>query len=249
MAEIAVRTASVLHNKHIAPNVFRLEVEGSFRAKPGQFYMLRSWRHDPLLFRPMSVFDRTEESLSFLCATRGRGTDLLSRLSAGDGLTLLGPLGNSWERIDERIALIGGGTGIAPLYYTAKYFAAKDRSAAIDIYLGFRGRPFLQEEFAQVAQRVYRSSESGEGGEEGLITEIFNPSGYDTCYACGPPAMLAALSKVCQGAGIPLFVSLEERIACGIGACLGCAVRTRKGMKRVCKDGPVFRAEEVFFDG
>lgn len=243
MDEIAVRTALVLHNRQIAPNVFLLEVEGSFTAKPGQFYMLRAWSRDPLLFRPMSVFDRTGESLSFLCAIQGQGTDLLRRLAPGDGLTLFGPLGNGWERLGERVALIGGGAGIAPLYYTAKLFTATD------VYLGFQGKPFLQEEFAQVAGRVHLSSETGEGGKEGLVTEIFQPGGYDACYACGPHVMLAALNKVCREEGIPLFVSLEERIACGIGACLGCAVITTAGMKRVCKDGPVFRAEEVFFDG
>lgn len=243
MDEIAVRRAPVLANEQVAPDIFLLKVEGSFPARPAQFYMLRSWDLDPPLPRPMSVFDRTDKALLFLYIVRGRGTDLLSRLSPGDELTVLGPLGNGWERMGKRIALIGGGLGIAPLFYTAKVFGRAD------VYLGFRERPFLLKKFEQVADRVYVSSESGEWGRKGLVTEIFSPGGYDACYACGPYAMLAALSRACQGARVPLFVSLEERMACGIGACLGCAVRTTGSFRRVCRDGPVFRAEEVIWDG
>lgn len=242
MDDIAVRRAPVLKTQQVAPGVFLLKAGGRFPAGPGQFYMLRSWDLDPLLSRPMSVFDRTDEGITFLYKVRGRGTDLLSRLSPGDELRLLGPLGNGWKQVGKRIALIGGGLGIAPLLYTAKVFNG------VEIYLGFQGSPFLLEEFERVTNRVYVSSESGEGGRRGLVTEIFSPGGYDACYACGPRAMLATLSRICHGAKVPLFVSLEERMACGVGACLGCTVRTRSGTKRVCRDGPVFPAQEVLWD-
>lgn len=242
MGEVGVRRAPVRLNAQVAPDLFLLKVKGRFPAGPGRFYMLRAWDLDPPLSRPLSVLDRTDEEISFLYAVRGRGTELLSRLSPGDPLTLFGPLGNGWARAGERVALIGGGVGIAPLLYTARLFGK------VDVYLGFRGRPFLVDEFEAVAGRLYLSSESGEGARQGLITDLFRPDGYDACYACGPFPMLAAVSEACQRAGVPLFVSLEERMACGIGACLGCAVKTRQGFLRVCRDGPVFRAEEVIWD-
>jgi dihydroorotate dehydrogenase electron transfer subunit len=242
MGELAVRTGRVVANEAVAPDVFRLVVEGVFPALPAQFYLLRAWELDPLLARPMSVFDRSDDSISFLYRVRGRGTALLSQLTDGDALTLFGPLGNGWAREGERITLVGGGCGIAPLYYTAKVFKA------VDVYLGFRDAPFWVDAFDAVSARVVVSSESSQAGERGLITQFFHPDGYDACYACGPREMLAILFQQCHKAGVPLLVSLEERMACGIGACLGCAVRTTEGMRRVCRDGPVFKAEEVIWD-
>lgn len=243
MAGVAIRSAAVLANDEVAPGVFRLAAAGPFPARPAQFYMLRAWHLDPLLSRPMNVFERTEERISFLYEVRGRGTELLSRLKPGGELSLFGPLGNGWEKVSGRIALLGGGCGIAPLLYTAKRFGEAD------LFLGFRDQPFLVEAFKTAGARVVISSESGKGGRMGVVTDGFDPEPYDACYACGPFAMLKALAQRCNMAGVPLFVSLEERMACGIGACLGCAVRTRNGVRRVCRDGPVFRAEEVIWDG
>ncbi len=244
MAErIKVIEARVASNVRIAAGVFLLKLEGEHSAAPGQFYMMRAWARDPLLSRPLSVFDLDEDGISFLYGVRGRGTEILSRLSPGDAVGLTGPLGNGWPQRAGRIALVGGGLGIAPLYYAAKIL----RNA--DVYLGFADAPFLVDEFARVAARMLVSSETGTGGTEGLITDIFRPDGYDACYACGPRPMLAALDRICRRAGVPLYVSLEERMACGVGACLGCAVRTVHGYARVCRDGPVFPASEVIWDG
>jgi len=243
MAGLAVRSAPVLTNEEVAPGLFKMVLKGTYSGKPAQFYMLRAWGLDPLLARPMSVFDRSEEWIAFLYRIRGRGTELLSQLHSGDRILLLGPLGNGWERRPGRVALIGGGSGVASLLHTAKVFGD------VDLYLGFRNKPFLIDEFKQVTGRLVIASETGEGGQKGLVSNIFDPSGYDACYACGPQAMLASLSRACKKAKVPLFVSLEERMACGIGACLGCAVRTTRGICRVCRDGPVFHAREVIWDG
>lgn len=243
MDELAIRTAPVLTNEEVASSFFRIAVEGSFPAEPAQFYMLRAWYLDPLLGRPMSVFDRTEEQIAFLYEVRGRGTKLLSRLKPRDALSLFGPLGNGWERSDGRIALIGGGCGIAPLLHTAKVFGE------VDLYLGFQDQPFLVEAFEKLGTQVVITSQSGRGGRMGVVTDGFDPNGYEACFACGPHGMLKTLAQMCHTAGVSLFVSLEERMACGIGACLGCAVKTTKGVRRVCRDGPVFRAEEVIWDG
>ncbi len=240
---IDVVEARVASNVQVAAGVFLLKLEGEYSAAPGQFYMMRAWARDPLLSRPLSVFDLDEDGISFLYGVRGRGTGILSRLSPGDAVMITGPLGNGWPRRAGRIALVGGGLGIASLYYAAKIL----RNA--DVYLGFADAPFLVDEFTQVAARVLVSSETGVGGTPGQVTEIFRPDGYDACYACGPHQMLAALDRICRRAGVPLHVSLEARMACGVGACLGCAVRTVHGYARVCRDGPVFPASEVIWDG
>lgn len=245
--KIDYSTGRVRENRAVAPDVFLLKVEGSFKCeKPAQFYMLRAWDLDPPLFRPMSVFDLSDEGISFLYAVRGRGTRLLSRLSSGDELTLLGPLGRGWERTEGRVALVGGGMGIAPLFFTAKVFGPP-----VEVFLGFRGKPLLVEEFGRLCDRLQVTSESEAPryGQGGLVTDIFSGEGYSACYACGPVPMLATLSAICRRASVPLFLSLEERMACGIGACLGCTVFTKGGPKRVCRDGPVFPAEELLWDG
>ncbi|GAF81814.1 unnamed protein product, partial [marine sediment metagenome] len=197
MDGIAVHTAPVLSNTVVSPGVFHLTVCGSFPAKPAQFYMLRAWQLDPLLGRPMSVFERTEEQISFLYEVRGRGTRLLSRLKSRDALSLFGPLGNGWERWAGRIALIGGGCGVAPLLHTAKVFGE------VDLYLGFRDRPFLVEMFAQAATQLVVTSETGDGARKGVVTDGFDPVDYEACYACGPRGMLETLTQICNTAGVP----------------------------------------------
>lgn len=232
----------VLANREVAPGIFLLRVEGEFVAHPGQFYMLRAWELDPPLSRPMSVFSLEEGAISFLYKVRGRGTRLLSRLSPGDNLTLLGPLGRGWDPPARPLALVAGGIGIAPIHFAAQVYGG-------DAYLGFRGKAYLVERFADWCREVHVASETGEGGTRGLVTEIFRPEGYRTCFACGPEGMLRELHRICCGAGVPLFVSVEERMACGLGACLGCAISTPAGPRRVCVDGPVFPAEELWGNG
>ncbi len=244
MPELKVVRAPVAENREVAPGVFLLRLEGRFVAEPGQFFMLRAWERDPLLARPMSVFDLSPQALAFLYAVRGRGTALLANLRLGDQVKLWGPLGQGWKRVPGRIALVGGGMGLAPLLWTAKQFGSP-----LDVYLGFRHRPWMVEVFRSLADHVHVRSEVGAPGcTQGLVTEAFSPRGYAACYACGPKPLLLELHRMCQEAEVPLYVSLEERMACGVGACLGCTVWTRSGPKRVCSDGPVFPAAEVFFD-
>ncbi len=241
--KIEVAAAQVASNVRVAEGIFLLKLRGDYSAAPGQFYMLRAWDRNPLLSRPLSVFNLDGDGISFLYAVRGRGTGLLSRLSPGNEIGITGPLGNGWPRRDGRIALVGGGLGIAPLFYAAGVFSGSDA------YLGYPDEPYLVDEFARVAARVMVSSDTGAGGTKGFITDIFDPDGYDACYACSPRPMLAALDRICSRAGVPLFVSLEERMACGVGACLGCAVRTVHGYARVCRDGPIFPSSEVMWNG
>lgn len=236
-------TAPVVANDEVGPGAFLLRVAGNLPATLGQFYLLRAWDRDPLLSRPMAVFDREDDQVSFLVFVRGTGTRRLAQLRPGEPLTLFGPLGAAPAVHGGRVALVGGGSGIAPLYLAAKELGT---TGTVDVFLGFRDRPFLVSKFGEVATRVNVASETGMGGAKGMVTEVFRPRGYNVCYACGPDGMLRRTWEVCRAAGVPLYVFLEERMACGVGACRGCAVRTTGGVRLVCRDGPVFPAGEVF---
>jgi dihydroorotate dehydrogenase electron transfer subunit len=242
----ALSTAQVAASDAVGPGATLLQIAGDFAAGPGQFYLLRAWDRYPLLSRPMAVFDRTPDGISFLVFARGEGTRRLSSLRPGAELTLFGPLGTPVARHGHKIALVGGGSGIAPLYLMAKEFRA---AGPVHAFLGFREAPLLVSRFSEVAARVEVASEAGLGARQGLVTDVFRPDGYDACYACGPDGMLRAAWAACRRAEVPLQVLLEERMACGVGACRGCAVATPSGYRLVCKDGPAFAAPEVLGDG
>jgi dihydroorotate dehydrogenase electron transfer subunit len=241
--------ATVRSNRQVSPGFYLLDAElpdpDSIPAiRAGQFCMLRSWDRIPVLSRPVSVFDAEGSRVSFLYKTVGRGTARFSRLKPGDSLTIQGPLGNGFPDVTGRIAMVGGGAGIAPLYLAAKqYHAANGAHAArrVDLYLGFSGAAFLTEEYREIADRVTVNT-------GGFITDAVDPSGYDAIFSCGPEIMMKVLWEKCKACGVgdKLFVSLEARMACGVGACYGCSRKTAGGNKKVCKDGPVFPAEEVF---
>ncbi|GHV76151.1 dihydroorotate dehydrogenase [Spirochaetia bacterium] len=231
--------AAVLSNRQVSPGFYLLSAElpDSIPAiRAGQFCMLRSWDTIPVLSRPISVFDAEGNRVFFLYKTVGRGTAMFSRLKPGDPITIQGPLGNGFPDIAGRIAMVGGGAGIAPLYLGAKQYKAA--GCTVDLYLGFSGAAFLTEEYREIADRVTVNV-------GGFITDTIDPSGYDAIFTCGPEIMMKALREKCKS-GDRLFVSLEARMACGVGACYGCSRKTAAGNKKVCKDGPVFPAEEVF---
>jgi dihydroorotate dehydrogenase electron transfer subunit len=206
----------------------------------GQFYMLRAWGNYPVLSRPISVFDSDGQTVSFLYKVVGKGTEIFAELKAGDSVTLQGPLGNSFPEVDGRIALVGGGVGIAPLFLAAKQLRAAHPDCLLDIYLGFSDQALLTNEY----QRVTDSVTIDVGG---FITDKVDPSRYDHLLTCGPEVMMRALYGKCKGADAnKIYVSMENRMACGVGACLVCSCKTTGGNKKVCKDGPVFNGKDVF---
>ena len=233
----------VLSNERVDQDFFLMKVEEENRAQSGQFYMLRSWDTYPVLSRPISVYDADAGSVSFLYKVVGQGTELLTHLEAGDAITLDGPHGSGFPELPgkKKIALVGGGVGIAPLYLAAKTYKAADPDCQVDIYLGFSGEPILTGEFEKVSDR-----ETDNVG--GFITDDIDPTEYDAICTCGPVIMMKVLYEKCKktGASAPLYVSMENRMACGIGACLVCSCRTAGGNRKVCKDGPVFTGSEVF---
>ena len=206
-----------------------------------------------LLRRPISVCmvqeDEPQDTARVVFEVRGEGTKWLAQRQVGDKVNVLGPLGNGFTVTpNDRLLLVGGGIGVPPLLGQAA-FTAKNSTAI----LGFRSadRAMLVEDYRDYCEAVYLCSDDGSLGRHGFVDAQLNDilekdKNFTAVLACGPKPMLKNVAKVAAEYGVPCQVSLEERMACGVGACLGCAVQMADGtMKHVCKDGPVFDAKEV----
>lgn len=250
-------TCTLIDKCQIGPNTwwFQLEcgrmIEKTFRA-PGQFVHIKCG-HSRLLRRPISVAacqdDSPEGGLSVVFEVRGQGTDWLARREIGDKLDVLGLLGNGFTMDPSgRYLLAGGGIGVPPLYGCAQYAAGK----AVAV-LGFRTaqRAILLPQFAEECQDVRLYTDDGSLGVKGYVADgvravLDKDKDFTAVLACGPKVMLRGVAQAAAEYGLACQVSMEERMACGVGACLGCAVQLADGsMKHVCKDGPVFNAQEV----
>jgi len=224
--------------------------------KAGQFFMMKPFRSNVFLQRPISVFEYNSQNkiLKFLIAIRGKGTLELSELQPGDKVYLTGPIGNSWSDFlpeNGKVALVGGSVGIAPL--TA--LVAERQDFNFHFFAGFRqGFRGKEEENAIIgfgvnAKKVVVTAEDGRNALIGRVTEfLYHPEDYDLIFGCGPMPMMNALKKKCEEKNVPCFLSLESRFACGVGACMGCTIQTKNGNRCCCKHGPIFPAGEVIFD-
>lgn len=208
--------------------------------------MVRPQRTAVFLSRPMSAAAWDAESVSFLVRRRGSGTADLTALGAGEPAELTGPLGGTWNAVcaEGRLGLVSGGLGIAPIAAFARELAAQARG--FDLYAGFASQAFGLEGLED--RSVIIATEDGSAGRRGRIPDFFEPSRYQAVYACGPEGMLKAIARMCGAQHVSCFLSLERRMACGVGACLGCTVATTRGNRRCCTDGPIFNAQEVIFD-
>lgn len=229
----------VLSNKQVSKDFYLMKLAGSYQAQMGQFCMLRAWDEIPVLSRPISIYDVDEEGISFLYKVVGQGTEIFAKLKAGDKISIDGPYGNGFPAVSGKIALVGGGIGVAPLYYTAKELKAAGNQ--VDCYLGFTDESVMEEEYRQLVDKVVVNI-------GGYIVDDVAVEEYDYIFTCGPKIMMQVLADKVKGTETKLYVSMENRMACGAGACLVCTCKTSDGNKKVCKDGPVFLAEEVFFD-
>lgn len=225
----------VVENRYVGEGMYYLKVGGDFNAKMGQFYMLRAWDKYPLLSRPISIYDIDDEGISFLYKVVGEGTEIFSKLKKGDHISLEGPYGNGFEKVEGRVALIGGGIGIAPLYLVAKDIPN------CDCYLGFREEPIMTEDFEKVVKKLVTTS------GDTFVTDVVDVNNYDYILACGPTPMMKKIVDMTKGTNTKVQISLENHMACGVGACLVCTCKTKNGNKKTCKDGPVFWGEDVIF--
>ena len=218
--------------------------------KPGQFVEVQvNSDSKVLLRRPISINDVNFETneISLIIQTVGQGTKELAKISIGEQVSLIYPLGNGFEVKGKSVLLIGGGVGIAPLLYLAKQFNAKGIKA--DVLLGFRSQEQMiaLDEFEKCSN-VYISTQDGSVGEKGLVTEhsIFTQT-HDVIYTCGPTPMMKAISENALKNNIECYASLENKMACGIGACLCCVQNTTEGHKCTCTEGPVFNVKDIIW--
>jgi len=267
--------AIVTKQEQIAPGHYRLYLftpEIAEAAGPGQFLHVRCGNTlDPLLRRPISIHDvdRAKNEVILFYRVAGRGTALLSKSKTGDTLSLVGPLGHGFSTpgTRTRVAVVSGGIGIAPLYFLLQEMAGSGTSA--DVFLGAATarQLFFSREIMNFGHRVVLSTDDGSAGYHGTVTALFEEyirkdsnkssmpghSDGNMVYGCGPYGMLKRLAEIINKFGIPGEVSLEERMGCGVGACLSCACKTRGKesevqYRRVCVEGPVFPAGEVIWE-
>ena len=253
MPEKRMEKATIVRKEEISSGIFDMRIqteEIAQLAKAGQFVALYCADGSRLLPRPISIceIDRQESCIRLVFRVAGRGTEEFSRMQKGEKIDIMGPLGNGFPQKEQDAFVIGGGIGTPPMLELAKQLKAKKQ-----IVLGYRDKLFLQEEFQQYGD-VFVATEDGSSGTKGNVLDAIaeNQLKADVIYACGPLPMLRALKQYAAENGITCYVSLEERMACGIGACLGCVCKSKETdahtnvkNKRICKEGPVFEAGEV----
>ncbi|HNW57166.1 MAG TPA: dihydroorotate dehydrogenase electron transfer subunit [Bacteroidales bacterium] len=249
-----IENLKVIENKRLTNDFFTLELLAESKLpelKPGQFAQIKiDGSLETFLRRPISIHDVDYERNTFklLVQEAGKGTKTLSKLEKGCLLNLIYPLGNSFTlpAKSEHALLIGGGCGVAPLLYLGKYI--KSNGCTPDILLGFRNSERILEydEYKKIGE-VFLTTEDGSKGEKGFVTNhtVLSSRKYDRIYCCGPDSMMRAVADYCRKNKISCEVSLENMMACGIGACLCCVVDTISGHRCTCTDGPVFNINEL----
>lgn len=273
--------AEIIENKKIAEGIYRMAVkapETAADARAGQFVNIYLRNKIMLLPRPISISRVYDDVITLIYKIAGKGTGELSAYLPGEPVRISTSLGNGFQLEDvfketdsnhnlnkvKIIALVGGGMGVAPLVGLAQKImnekekrSFKDDDLQVIAIVGFQDEPILMKEFETCCNHVYIATESGSTGLKGNVLQLIERKGLkpDYCFACGPKPMLKALANRCENANIPLQVSLEERMGCGYGACVGCACRIKAKeegaksiRKKVCTDGPVFFGNEVVWD-
>lgn len=257
-------SARVLDIFAVAPGIFELTLDApqvAAKARPGQFLMVKpNALGQPFLGRPMGIFDVDAEKggVTILFEVHGGGTLLLAQVKKGDMLPLLAPLGNGFTLVDNdrRALVIGGGIGVAPLY--PLLLELKKRGVYTEILLGAQTaeRVLALDRLCKLDMAITTFTDDGSMGVQGYPTqglaELIREARIDIVYCCGPMPLMRGVAEICAAAGVECQVSLEERMGCGFGICVGCVVNHRAAdgtisKKRVCYDGPVFEGKEVFW--
>ena len=252
--------AKLIDKELLKEDIVKLKIsskEVAENAKPGQFIEIKvADNTEQFLRRPISIYDVDKEKgeIEFIFQIKGKGTQILATKKVGDEIDLLGPLGYGTFEIEDykKVSIIGGGIGTFPLYYLTKALKGK---ADTTVYIGFRNKELvtLEKEFEEISNKLVLTTDDGSYKEKGYAIEFLKEDAKkekpDMIFACGPLPMLRAVREFAIENNIPCQISLEERMGCGIGACLGCAVKVISGETEryghVCKEGPVFLANEV----
>ena len=236
-----------LTNEALTSNVYRMTLEGDTSAitAPGQFVNIRLT--GKFLRRPISVCDWEDGKLTLVYKVVGHGTAQMAAMAPGESLDILTGLGNGYDLTltGEHPVLVGGGVGVPPMFGLAKRLRALGKP--VQVILGFNTREeiFYEEAFKALGCTVYVTTVDGSYGTPGFVTDALKNLSYSHFCACGPEPMLKALYKASRTSG---QMSFEERMGCGFGACMGCSCKTLTGSKRICKDGPVMKKEEILWD-
>ena len=237
----------ILTNEALTSNVYRMTLEGDTSAitAPGQFVNIRL--AGKFLRRPISVCDWEDGKLTLVYKVVGHGTAQMAAMAPGESLDILTGLGNGYDLTltGEHPVLVGGGVGVPPMYGLAKRLRAMGKE--VQVILGFNTREeiFYEEAFQALGCTVYVTTVDGSYGPPGFVTDALKNLSYSHFCACGPEPMLKALYAASATSG---QMSFEERMGCGFGACMGCSCKTLTGSKRICKDGPVMKKEEILWD-
>lgn len=256
MSDKTMESCKIVSQERIGTDIYSMWLQTSQIAKnasPGQFVSVYCRDGSRLLPRPISIceIDRQRDQLRLVYRVAGKGTKEFSRLHPGVALRVMGPLGNGFplkEAQDKKVLLVGGGIGIPPMLETAKQLDTRKV-----LVMGYRDELFLDQELKRYGT-LYIATEDGSEGTRGNILDAIreNELHPEVIFACGPTPMLRALKEYAQEKQIPCWISMEERMACGIGACLGCVCQSKEmdshshvHNKRICKDGPVFLSTEV----
>ncbi len=255
--------AKLIKKEKLLDNLYKFSVEAKEIvniAKPGNFIEIRINENlDPFLRRPISIYNLDKENgiLEFIFQVKGKGTKLLAKKEEGELIDIIGPLGSGIFKLEKikNIAIIGGGIGIFPLYELAK--EAQADGLNVNTYIGFRNKDLvvLEKEFQMVSSHLIVTTDDGSYAKNGFAIEYLKSDleskQIDAIYACGPLPMLKAVKQLAENKNIPCQLSLEEKMGCGLGVCLGCAVKTAGSPKEepqyihVCKAGPVFDSKLI----
>ena len=236
---------TVAENVPLTENVYKMVLSGDVSAitAPGQFINIKL---DGLfLRRPISVCDVSPDTVTIIYKVVGKGTEQMSAMQAGETLDILTGLGNGYDTSlsGDCPVLLGGGVGVPPLYLLAKKLIAEGKKVSVVLGFNTASEVFYEEEFASLGCAVTVATADGSKGVKGFVTDAL-PETYSYFYTCGPEPMLKAVYNKTVTSG---QMSFEERMGCGFGACMGCSCKTLTGNKRICKDGPVMRKEEIQF--
>lgn len=255
--------ARIISNNKIAPDHYVLSFKMPHAAggvKPGQFFNIKvNDACAPLLRRPFGAHKINRNKIEILYKVVGKATEILAARKKGGKLDIIGPLGNGFtinpqtgKLANRQAIIVAGGHGVSPLIALAKKLS--DYGARIAVFIGARTKNHVvcREDFKRLCAKLYVATEDGTAGYKGLITDLLTAKlknilahNTPTMYACGPKTMLKEIAGIAKRHRMHCQVSLEEYMACGIGTCLGCAVKTKTGYKLVCKDGPVFNAKDI----